>query len=96
MDLDIMVLNARHWTSKKDNKVYNTLDYVIVNKDNFMDTDNLKGYVPVTSWLDKCIVKDIKSLEVYKATFDTKMVGLKHTMILKKLVHKDGTIIDLS
>lgn len=96
MDFDIMIVNARHWTSKNDNKVYNTLDYVIVSKDNYNDTDKFKGYNIVTSWLKQNIVKDIKALEVYKATFDTRMDGLKSTLVLKKLTAKDGTIIDLS
>lgn len=96
MDFDIMVINARHWTSKNDNKVYNTLDYVMVSKETFNDNDNFKGYNVVTSWLKNNLVKDIKTLEVYKATFETRMDGLKSTLVLKKLTAKDGTIIDLS
>lgn len=96
MDLDICIVNGRHWTSKNDNKVYNTLDYIITTKENFVDSDNFKGYQIVTSWLDKNIIKDIKPLECYKATFETRMQGLKSTLILRKLTDKSGNIIDLS
>lgn len=96
MNLEIVVINARHWTSKNDNKVYNTLDYVINSKDNLVESDNFKGYQVVTSWLKRSVVKEIIPFGSYKATFDTRMEGLKSTLVLKRLEHKDGTIIDLS
>lgn len=96
MNLDIVVINARHWTSKNDNKVYNTLDYIITSKDTLVNSDNFKGYQIVTSWLKQSVVKEIIPLSAYKATFETRMEGLKSTLILKRLEHKDGTIIDLS
>lgn len=96
MDLDIVVINARHWTSKKDNKVYNTLDYIIVSKDNYLDTTNIKGYALVTSWLDSDIIPHIVPMERYKATFDSRMNGLKSTLILKSLTDKNGKTINLS
>lgn len=96
MDLDILVINARHWTSKNDNKVYNTLDYIITSKDTFVESDNFKGYQIVTSWLKKSVVKEVEPLAVYKATFDTRMEGLKSTLVLKQLTHKNGTVVDLS
>lgn len=96
MNLEIVVINARHWTSKNDDKVYNTLDYIITSKESLVESEKFKGYQIVTSWLKKSLVKEIEPLSVYKATFDTHMEGLKSTLVLKKLEHKNGTVIDLS
>ena len=78
MNLEIVVINARHWTSKIDNKVYNTLDFVINSKDNLVESDNFKGYQVVTSWLKRSVVKEIIPFGSYKATFDTTMFHMSH------------------
>lgn len=96
MDLDITIINGRHWTSKTDNKVYNTLDIVLLSKDNLIDTDKFKGYSVVTCWLDKNVLKDVHILEQCKGHFESRMNGLKSTLMLKSITLKDGSTINLS
>lgn len=96
MDLDITIINGRHWKSQKDDKVYNTLDIVLLSKENFIENEKFLGYSVVTCWLKENILNDIKILEPCKAHFDTKMVGLKSTLKLVSLTFKDGKTINLS
>lgn len=96
MDLDIIIINARHFTSKKNNKVYNTLDYILVGKDNFFDSDKFKGYTVVTSFVSENCLKNINILETYKAHFDNEIKGIKSTLKIVSLVGKDGKVINLS
>lgn len=96
MELDIMIVNARHFTSKKDQKVYNTLDFILVTKDSYIDSDKFKGYIPQTAFLNKSVLSDVKALEVYKGIFESRSKGLTSSLILKGLKCKDGSIIDLA
>lgn len=95
MKLDIMIINSRHFTSKKDNKVYNTIDFILVSKDSFIDNDKFKGYSVATSFLNTNVLDKIKCLEVCQGVFDNQVRGLKSNLVLQKLVFKDGTTIDL-
>lgn len=96
MELDLIVVNARHFTSKKDNKVYNTLDFILATKDSYIDSDKFKGYIPQTAFFDKNILADIKPLESYRGEFESKSKGLTSKLVLKSLKSKDGKIIDLA
>jgi len=96
MELDIMVVNARHFTSKKDNKVYNTLDFILANKDSYIDNDKFKGYIPQTAFFNKNILEEVKALEVYKGIFESRSKGLTSKLVLTGLKCKDGSVIDLA
>lgn len=96
MELDILLVNARHFTSKKDGKVYDTIDFILATKDSYIDTEKFKGYIPQTAWSNKNILNDVKSLETYKGIFETRTKGLTSRLELVKLKCKDGTIIDLA
>lgn len=96
MNLDIVVINARHFTSKKDNKVYNTIDFIINNKDSLIDSDKFRGYSVATAFCDNNVIKELDIMAPCQGIFDESQRGLRKTLRLKQIISKNGKTIDLS
>lgn len=95
MNLDIVVINARHFTSKKDNKVYNTIDFIISNKDSLIDSDKFRGFSVATAFCDKNVLKDLDVMIPCQGVFDEYQRGLRKNLKLTKVILKNGKTIDL-
>lgn len=96
MNLDIIIINSRHFTSKKDGKVYNTIDFVLSSKDSFIDNDKFRGYSVATSFVDKNVLKEVDILAPCVGVFDNNRSGLRNTLKLKQIILKNGKTLDLS
>lgn len=95
MELDIIIINGSHFTSKKDNKVYNTINFIIVNKDTYIETEKFKGYSIATAFADKNELDNLPILENIKGIFEETRKGLHSNLRLKAIKLKDGKVIDL-
>lgn len=96
MNLDIVVMNSRHFTAKSDNKVYNTIDFVIANKESLIDSDKFRGFSVATAFCDKNVMKELEFLVPCQGVFDEYQRGLRKSLRLKQIILKNGKTIDLS
>ena len=94
MELDIVIIKASHFTSKKDNKTYNTIDFILVNKENYIETDNFKGYSVNTSFTNENHLSQVPIMVQCKGIFDEKINGLRKNLVLKAIKY-ENKVIDL-
>ena len=95
MELDIIIINASHFTSKKDGNIYNTINFILVNKDGYIDTEKFKGYSVSMTFVKKNELKNLPILENIKGVFDEEQRGLHKNLVLRSIKTKDGKVIDL-
>lgn len=95
MNLDIIVINSSHFTSKKDGKVYNTINFILNSKESFIDSDKFRGYSVATSFADKNVLKEVEIMSPCTGVFDETHIGLRKTLKLKQIILKNGKTIDL-
>lgn len=95
MKLDIIIINSSHFTSKKNNQIYNTIDFILSDKDAYIKTDKFVGYSITTSFINKNVLNDIEIMTKCQGIFEEKTYGLKKSLILKQLVLSNGKTIDL-
>lgn len=96
MKLDIMIINTRHFTSKKNGKVYNSVDFLLYNNDGLIDNEKFNGYITNTSFVNANCVGKVKPLEICKGEFESYTKGLQSELRLVALDLKNGTHIDLA
>lgn len=95
MDLDVIVINSRHFKSK-EGKVCNTIDFILVTADGLIENDKFVGYIPQTAFFDVNCLQLVKPLATYKGHFESEVKGLKLYLKLKSLKDKDGKVINLA
>lgn len=92
---DIIVINSSNFISKKNNKEYNTIDFILADKESYIDSDHFKGYSISHSFVNVKVLNDIDIMKPVKGVFDEWRKGLSKELKLKAIKLSNGKVINL-